>query len=257
MNSAEAREADISAADVYLQPHSDDICFSLGAFADARHRGRLLTVFPTAGYVATRPGAAAQPVEQVTRVRLAEDQAFADLCGLETKTVDLAGASVLGHPSFDLGFADDNATRTRGPLMAALRALAPQPAPRSRPWLFCPSGIGGHVDHVTVLQLICSHYEDLRGIYRIGFYEDLHYAADPAGRRAGLDRLHRIVGDRALARHAFRYNGRAGRKLALIALYRSQFLELPATVAEFSPATSLPPAPHEAIWTEEPDGPVA
>lgn len=245
--------ADRIAADVYLQPHSDDICFSLGALADARHGGRLLTVFPVAGYLARQPGAETPPVQQVTAIRLAEDQAFADHCGLETHTVDLAGASVLGHPSFDLGWVEENAARTRAPLIEALRALAP--APPLRPWLFCPGGIGDHVDHVAVLKVIVGHYDALKESYRIAFYEDLYYASDPFRRRAGLERLHQELRGRALMRHAFAVSGRVARKRELIALYRSQFVQVPATIVEFTPASGQPPAPHEAVWTEETEAP--
>jgi len=39
---------DASRLDIYLQPHSDDVCFSLGALAHRRRRGLLLTVFSIA-----------------------------------------------------------------------------------------------------------------------------------------------------------------------------------------------------------------
>ncbi len=251
------READISAADIYLQPHSDDICFSLGALADARHCGRLVTVFPISHYVAKRPGVAPPPTDQITRTRLAEDDAFAGCCGLHVSTLALAGAFELGRKPFDCDWQDENAARTRAPLMDALRTMGLEPAATPRPWLFCPSGIGGHVDHLAVMRVICDHYDVLRASYRIGFYEDLYYASDPFRRRTGLDHLRRALEGRALTRHEFVYSGRVARKLELLALYRSQFTALPCTVMEFTPATGRPSAPHEAIWTEGEDRPFA
>src|SRR5262249_47796818 len=73
---------DVSSSDVYLQPHSDDICFSLGAFAWRRYHGILLTAFPISGYVALDPDATRPSADWVTRTRIAEDRAFAEQCGL-------------------------------------------------------------------------------------------------------------------------------------------------------------------------------
>lgn len=57
-----------------------------------------------------------------------------------------------------------------------------------RPWLFCPAGIGDHVDHVAVRTVIAGHLDALGHSYRVAFYEDLHYAADPEKRRLGPER---------------------------------------------------------------------
>ena len=51
-----AREAGASPMDLYLSPHCDDICFSLGALAHRRQAGTLLTILPISGYVPSRPG---------------------------------------------------------------------------------------------------------------------------------------------------------------------------------------------------------
>jgi len=239
--------------DVYLQPHSDDICFSLGALAHKRQAGRLLTVFPVAGYV-ERPGAPRE-VAAVTRLRAAEDAAFAAACGLTQRRLEFPSASVLGHHPFDLAWVGENARRCETVLIAALTESAGERRDEGRPWLFAPGGIGGHVDHVAVRMVIARNLDRLGQSYRIGFYEDLHYASDARTRTEGLRRLFDDLQDRALIRHAWPLGAGGETKLALIRLYASQFAETPRSLARFSPAMRDEDPPHEALWSEEPAGP--
>ena len=46
------------------------------------------------------------------------------------------------------------------------------------------------------------------------------------------------------------------KKLALIQLYNSQFRAVPRSIEQFTPVVALSNAPHEAIWTDEPAGPL-
>jgi hypothetical protein len=176
------------AGDVWLAPHSDDICFSLGLTAFRRRCGTLLTAFPLSGYHAGLPRAQ-QGAEAltVTRLRLAEDAAFARACGLAVACLEFEDAALTGWPPFDAGRTHEQAARVEGALLAALRGPAVGRAPQLRPWLFCPAGIGGHVDHLALRAVVARHFDALRALYRIAFYEDLHYASDAAARTAGLE----------------------------------------------------------------------
>lgn len=236
--------------DVYLQPHSDDICFSLAALAHSRQTGCLLTVFPISGYVPVPAGVARPSADWVTRTRIAEDRAFAQACGLSLRMLRMPCASLLGYGPFDLGRVDENLGRVETVLVEAVLALAVAGGGRERPWLFCPCGIGGHVDHVAIRMAITRHYEPLAQRYRIGFYEDLHYASNAASRRSGIDALLQALPDRALHRLGLPLGAAEATKLSLIRHYRSQFLHPPDTVDRFTPALGSPSVPHEAIWTE-------
>jgi len=243
-----------AAMDVYLQPHSDDVCFSLGALAHRRRAGNLLTVFSISSYV-ERPGKPLSP-EEVTTIRKAEDTAFAAACGLKARFLDLKCCSILRRGAFDLGWVGENARRTETALLGALLALAER-VPGRRPWLFSPSGIGGHVDHLAVRMVIVRHFERLSALYRVGFYEDLPYASEPYApggrlRQLGLDRLVAGLPGRKLIRHVQPLGDAVETKLALIRLYASQFAETPASLDRFTPATRAEDPPHEAIWSDEP-----
>ena len=54
-------EIGASPLDLYLSPHCDDICFSLGAMAHRRRAGTLLTILPISGYVPQRRGVPRPP----------------------------------------------------------------------------------------------------------------------------------------------------------------------------------------------------
>jgi len=254
-NAQPSNFGDVSPRDIYLQPHSDDICFSLGAFAHKRHCGILLTVFAVSAYVPLRPGAARAAAETVTKTRQAEDKAFAEACGLSTEDLDLKDAALMGQQTSNQGWADENLQRIKSPLLDVLVGAPAEKSLQVRPWLFCPSGIGGHVDHVAVRMLVHQNYDVISQRYRIGFYEDLYYASSAAARMVGIGNLFHAMRDRKLHRHVFPLGDDVAKKVALIQLYSSQFLTLPQTLEQFTPALEPPNAPHEAIWSDEPAGP--
>jgi hypothetical protein len=225
---------DASPFDIYVQPHLDDICFSLGAFAYKRRCGILLTVFPISAYM-PNPQAAMYPIKPleadhpfadwITDTRMNEDKAFAETCHLEINFMAIPCASVLGHDPFDLSWVNQNHQRIASPLLKYLLTAAAGRPSGMRPWLFCPSGIGGHVDHVAVRIVVIQNYRLLSIYYRIGFYEDLHYASDADARVAGIRILQSELQCKPLQRYAFPLAEHAAEKLSLIRIYSSQFLE--------------------------------
>ena len=126
MAKEEARDAFGGASgDVYLQPHFDDICFSLGALVHERHTGVLLTIFSDCSYVASRPGVATPPPEIVTATRKAEDETFAAACTrLRRNLWGVPEASRRGHGSRDLSHIEENVTRIGAQLLEILRRHA-------------------------------------------------------------------------------------------------------------------------------------
>ena len=241
--------------DVYLQPHSDDICFSLGALAHRRRRGVLLTLFPHSNYVPAERRAEYPAQAIVTETRLGEDAEFARRCGLGTQMLGEADALTCGIGPFNVARLEERAASITAPLMAALSLIPAVLSGEERPWLFCPSGIGNHVDHLATLTAIGRNYEALQRRYRIGFYEDLHYAAKAEARDPGVARLLAAFPRRTFRRHAWPLAEAAETKLALIRLYQSQFAKAPRSLEQFTPASDTPSGPHEAVWSEEPSGP--
>jgi hypothetical protein len=234
-------------APVYLSPHYDDVCFSLGAMAHALNRGTLVNLFTRSVYLAN-PGAAAaraRSVEEVSALRRAEDDRFAALCSMRTTALELEEPALRGRRPHGEGLEDDLA-QLEGPLLRTLDELAAStPGLRA---LFCPAAIGSHVNHVAALMTVARHFPRLEEKYRVFFYEDLFYSAAYGRRIAGLFRLKRTVGqDRYGIRRVHRLEDAGKEKLSLIGLYASQHKREP-TIAHFSPATFPWSRPHEAFW---------
>lgn len=229
--------------DLYLAPHFDDICFSLGALAAARRAGTVVTFCTRSRYVAREDGVPADEgarIRHVSALRRAEDARFAAACGLRQECLDLPEAVLRGRRPFQT-----EAAAQDWPIFAEALQRLPAAA-AARPWLFCPSGIGGHVDHVALRRAVVADLQHLSARYRVAFYEDLHYASHRWPRLRALAGLRRQVP--GLRR--FHVPGNA-QKLALIRLYESQFDVLPLSLARFTPA-AWQAGLHEAIWTSEP-----
>ncbi|WP_137931196.1 hypothetical protein [Mesorhizobium comanense] len=245
--------AEASSHDLYLSPHCDDICFSLGAFARRRQQGVLLTLFSRSGYVAQPDTVSARGDERIAVIsvlRLREEQAFARQAGLRLSLAGLDEAPLRGHHPFDITGVDEDARRLNAVIAEAIFATAQERTQKQRPWLFCPAAIGGHIDHLVVLKIVLRHYEALRERWRIAFYEDLHYAANWRSRAAGLARFRQLAA-RIRPRRSLWPVGEAADKLALAALYPSQFEQPPASITALTPALRIPAPAHEALWSAE------
>ncbi|MBL0149206.1 MAG: hypothetical protein IPP87_10995 [Ideonella sp.] len=223
-----------------IQPHSDDICFSLGRLLTRAPDGLPADGVPISGYVPVPAGVARPSADWVTRTRIAEDRAFAQACGLSLRMLRMPCASLLGYGPFDLGQVDENLGRVETALVQAALALAVAPRGRQRPWLFCPSGIGGHVDHVAIHMAInatTSRWRNATG----SFYKDLHYASRNAASRAQRHRC--AVAGLARPRAAspgFSARRCRGDKVSLIRHYRASSFILPTRSIGFTPALGSP-----------------
>ncbi|MGO9770077.1 MAG: hypothetical protein ACLPSW_11060 [Roseiarcus sp.] len=250
--------------DLYLSPHYDDICFSLGSFVSRRRAGAAITFFSNSAFVVPHNLADVPPhpgafdyfyLVKVSAVRRAEDLAFARSVGLRQVVAGLDEAPVRGRQPFanaDTNSVED-ASLFNDKVMSAISMAGGERPPDLRPWLYCPMAIGGHVDHLVVLRVVLRNCDALAGAYRIAFYEDLHYASAIEIREAGLVNFRRLAGPLAAKRFVLPIDD-VGRKLDLIGLYASQIAAKPANIDSFTPAVGSIAPPHEAIWTAEPHG---
>jgi LmbE family N-acetylglucosaminyl deacetylase len=236
--------------DIYLSPHSDDVCFSIGALARSRGAGTLLTVFTISSYRVPAGPADADATRATTHLRMAEDVSFANACGLQARWLGAPDASVREQRPFDSSNAISVANEVGKDVIGALVAPTIGRVAQARPWLFCPAGIGRHVDHIALTLLVTNRLELLAPLYRIAFYEDLHYASNAAARDAGLQQLRDFMPGRELVRHAFPLRDADARntKKSLVEIYASQLTPKLREMASFVPAVGEGALPHEAVW---------
>ncbi len=247
--------------DLYLSPHYDDICFSLGSFVSRRRAGAAITFFSNSAFVVPHNLADVPPhpgafdyfyLVKVSAVRRAEDLAFARSVGLRQVVVGLDEAPVRGRHPFanaDTNSVED-ASLFNDKVMSEISAAGGERPSDVRPWLYCPMAIGGHVDHLVVLRVVLRNCDALARAYRIAFYEDLYYASAIEIREAGLARFHRLAAGLGARRFAFPIED-IELKLDRIGLYESQIVAKRADITPFTPADDVVAAPHEAIWTAE------
>ena len=234
---------------LYLSPHHDDVCFSIGHLA-SRQGGALINLFTTSRYVAAPmelPGAIDEQVAVITGLRRAEDEAFTGAAGLTRHDLGFSEPPVLGRRPFDLEDQDqavaELSARLTPYLLALLDGGGPDPA-----MLFCPMGIGGHRDHLATFLAIRGIAAQLSNRCALLLYEDLHYASNPLARRAGLQRAEQVFAGSAFTAMAVRMTAQeAARKMELVGLYASQHSAQPR-LAQFTPASELAPEPHEIVW---------
>lgn len=240
-----------SGGDLYLSPHADDICFSLGELVRNRRAGTLLTVFSRSGYLAQPAAQAANSPDQISAIRSAEDAAFAAGCNLALEPLGLPDARLRGLDSFSLDALASEAEALEPVLLDRLRDLAVRRDGTDRPWMFCPSGIGGHLDHVAIMTVVARNLENLQKIHRVCFYEDLHYASNVLARSVGLRRLAQTLSRFTLLRRDWPLAQSGSAKLDLLRLYPSQFAVLPTSIDRFTPAIYAGGTPHEAVWVPQ------
>lgn len=227
---------------IYLSPHYDDIAFSLGARVAEQPGGRLINLFTRSGYVAGTPvdhWPDAQTIDRVMVLRRAEDTTFSERYRLERLDLGLDEPPVRRRSPWDLGGLQDDIAQARAPLAGLLGALPPGAR------VFCPAGIGGHVNHLAVRALVIELLPRLAGRVEVLFYEDLPYAASSRTRRRGIVDLRAALQGRVLRRQTW---AASPAKLDALNCYPSQLAEPPTSLRRFSPRTLWPIGRHEAVW---------
>ena len=238
-----------SPRDVFISPHSDDVCFSLACFAHLRQTGRLLNVFTISPYTTDRRHQHSDNLRVVTRQRCSEDALFAKACGLTLESLEFKDAMARSEHPFDASHSGDISRLIEEKVLASLVGPMLGMTTSRKPWLFVPMGIGGHVDHVAVLMVILRHRRLLAKNYQIAFYEDLYYASNPASRQKAISSLKASLEAPQLIRlHLSLVPKMQTLKLELVQLYASQLTENLKTIKAFTPAYNEQSIPHEAMW---------
>jgi hypothetical protein len=245
-----------SAHDLYLSPHYDDICYSLGNHVAWRGRGKMLVVFSRSDYIFNARHIEAAgfngldqeaKIAHATAVRRGEDQRFAAEVGLTVTYCGFDEAPVRGNESNDARFARQDTPHFAAAIMERIRALAGRNN-GSRPSLYCPLGIGGHVDHLVVRDTVLANLAELLELYTPHFYEDLPYASNHAQRRAGLRDFIGRLGS-ARPRRLMLPIDDFVHKTALVEIYSSQIYWPRPAIVLFTPQTGAEVCPpHEALW---------
>ena|SRR5208282_4077220 len=165
---------------VFLSAHPDDVAFSLqetfSTFSRIGLSARLISIFTKTNY--TLRNKTTKSIEAVSRLRRQEDRAFLaavyprcryDSLGMldaplrkDTPTINPCRTRLATKYDFDL----------ISTLALRLRRLI-----RTSSLLFCPVGIGDHIDHLVARAAILSASESLPRL-KIVFYEDLPYAGE-------------------------------------------------------------------------------
>ena len=239
---------------VYLSPHNDDVCFSIGHLA-SRFRGDLVNLFTRSSYVAVDmelPSDAWARVEVISRLRQQEDQLFAEAARLARHDLGLLEPALLGRGPFDLASLEIEVTDLSARLMPFLLSMLPGEGDPSMASLYCPMGIGGHRNHVSTLLAVRNAYDTLRRRCTVFLYEDLHYASDPRARQDGVRRATNLFAGTRLSPIVLPIvSDEAERKMQFISLYASQHPHVPRIV-DFTPASGLASGLHEIVWKVSP-----
>jgi hypothetical protein len=235
---------------IYLSPHHDDVCFSIGNLA-SRLGGDLLNLFTTSRYVGADlelPADEAERVQVVSRLRRMEDEAFARAAGLARRGFGFREPRLVGHAPFDLTDLTPEVDMLLANLMPPLFDMLPPHGDPSQVSLYCPMGIGGHRNHISTLLAVRSAFTALGHRCTVFLYEDLHYASVPHVRDAGLQRAAHVFGGYRLSPIVQPLSqDDADRKMRWIGLYASQHRRSPCA-ADFTPASGSHKIPHEIIW---------
>lgn len=239
---------------VYLSPHNDDVCFSIGHLA-SRLRGDLVNLFTRSRYVAVDmqlPSDERARVEIVSQLRRQEDQLFTKAVGLVRHDLGLPEPALMGHRPFDLRGVETEASALSAQLIPILLSMLPGEGDPNMASLYCPMGIGGHRNHVSTLLAVRNAYDTLRRRCTVFLYEDLHYASDPRARQNGVRRATDLFAGTRLSPIVLPIaSDEAERKMQFINLYATQHPRVPRIV-DFTPASGVASGLHEIVWKVSP-----
>lgn len=235
---------------IYLSPHHDDICFSLGVLA-ARQGGEVVTAFTTSFYAVAGdrlPSDRRGRTTYVTELRRQENIRFTEAAGLGQHDLGLSDAPVLGIHPFDLDNMEEELEALRQRLIVLLDRLLPAGSTPATAALYCPMAIGKHRNHVALVIAVRRALGTLSRRCAIWLYEDLPYASEHAVRHYGIATIEKLFAGAVLHRQVIELNpDETRRKMDMIGLYASQHERAPRPET-YTPSSGLCDAMHEIVY---------
>jgi len=235
---------------IYLSPHNDDVCFSVGLLA-SRTGGELLSAFTVSSFTSAPlelPSDRDARIAAVTALRRREDLLFAGSAGLTRHDLGLSESAIFGLNPFDHSRLREEVDYLAVALVPYLLDLLSRGVGGHRSALYCPMGIGAHRDHLAMLLVTRGAFRKLAPLCDVYLYEDLYYARNERARQRGLEVASMVFAGAELSPVVIPLDEEAAeRKLGWIGLYASQHARPPLLV-DFTPASDLAPGPHEVVW---------
>lgn len=168
---------------VILSPHCDDACFSLGGtiacLLDAGIELTIINVFSVSDFVEKRFVALDRGcvnAEQVTRVRKREDMDFVELMGggIHLRYLDMSDAPMRNHDLANIEVSEGCYCGLDTKCIDAICAMFENFSLEQYDDIYCPLGIGRHVDHLLVRDSVLA-YSNSNRLPSLLFYEDIPY----------------------------------------------------------------------------------
>ena len=162
----------------FLSPHADDISLSVGGIllkGIVKGPRNLVSVFTKGLYLKYFDHKKRYLVEEATAIRESEDVLYCDQISATYNSINLKDATLRKYDDFDSIFTQKSSTcdpyyqSVEGALQKFILQL-------DEPFtLWCPLGIGNHIDHILLRDVIREIPIPEENII---YYEDLPYAAD-------------------------------------------------------------------------------
>ncbi len=156
---------------IFVSPHRDDICFSLGGFVANAGRGTLINVY-TESQFTTDVARFGTSIRQITAIREKEDSKYCQGNNLERIDLGFSEPALRGRRPFSEDSLDD-CDLIEDRLIDAIREVRNQHASSI---VYCPLGIGRHIDHLAVRRVIARSVPALTLGCNVAFYEDMPYS---------------------------------------------------------------------------------
>lgn len=150
---------------IYLSPHFDDIAFSLST--KIQTGGTILDVFTISNYVENDCCLG----KDVSDVRKNEEMSYIRTNNLKYEMLKLPDSGLNGCPfsRYHVVPIDPNLEKELLDVIFKLKTKSKINT------LFCPMGVGKHLDHLQLFLIIQKHYVELKKEFKIVFYAEVPY----------------------------------------------------------------------------------
>jgi LmbE family N-acetylglucosaminyl deacetylase len=168
---------------IILSPHPDDAALSVAHALLASHGESVMVVDVFSQTAWWRLSDSAGDLDEIQRVRFAEEQLMARMANAKLRVLGLPEALLRGHALADLFKSDidhrDNEVKAK--LDDAVKQIA---AEHPHAHWYLPMAVGRHIDHRIAKDAASCALKEA-GVRSIWFYEELFYAAEAATAHPG------------------------------------------------------------------------